>query len=85
MQGILGCTGIIFRFTSFNYIPIADSTVVFCSSTILVTIFAHFCLGEKCSIVSIILAILTAIGVIVIARPPIITGESDFNIEFLAG
>ncbi|CAL8125842.1 unnamed protein product [Orchesella dallaii] len=85
MQGVLGCTATVFRFVSLQYIPIADSTVVFSAYTVVVTILAHFCLNEQCGVVSVVLAIFTAIGVVIIARPPLITGESEFNVVYLEG
>ncbi|ODN00890.1 Solute carrier family 35 member G1 [Orchesella cincta] len=85
MQGILGCTSTIFRFISLQYIPIADSTVVCSAYTVVVTILARFCLKEQCGVVSVILAVVAALGVCVIARPPVLSGESEFNMVFLEG
>lgn len=73
MQGICGCSAIIFRFYSLEFITLADATVVSFSSPVLVAVLAHIFLGEKCGVVSIVVAVLAALGVVVIARPPLLT------------
>ncbi|CAG7816341.1 unnamed protein product, partial [Allacma fusca] len=45
----------------------------------------HFCIGEKCGVVSVLLAIFTSLGVFVIVRPPILTGGADFDTDTLIG
>ncbi|XP_021958875.2 solute carrier family 35 member G1 isoform X2 [Folsomia candida] len=85
LQGISGCSSIIFRFYSLEYITLADASVVSFSSPVLVAILAHFCLGEKCSVVSICVAILTVLGVMVIARPPLLTSGTPDDAKVWIG
>ncbi|OXA38335.1 hypothetical protein Fcan01_26818 [Folsomia candida] len=85
LQGISGCSSIIFRFYSLEYITLADASVVSFSSPVLVAILAHFCLGEKCSVVSICVAILTVLGVVVIARPSILTSGTPDDAKVWIG
>ena len=73
----------IFRYLSLAYLSIGDTSVISYSSPILVTILAHFLLGEKTGIVPIFSTILALCGVIVITQPPILTGQSDFDTERL--
>lgn len=44
---------------------------------------AHKVLGEKCGLVPIVSAIFTLLGVIVISRPPHLTGEEEFDLNSL--
>ncbi|CAL8125840.1 unnamed protein product [Orchesella dallaii] len=81
--GILGCASTFLRCIALQYISVGDSTVVFSSYTVVVTILAHFCLNEKCGVMSVIFAVTTAVGVIIISRPPILSGKTEVNVAFL--
>jgi len=64
---------------SLKYLTLADSAVIAFSTPIAVAIFARLFLAEQCGIVSIMLAIFTFLGVCVLARPPLLTGEESFD------
>lgn len=57
--------------------------VITSSTSVFVTLLAHCFIGEKCAIVPILTAILTMAGVIVISRPPMLTGEEQFDTNIL--
>ena len=78
-RGLMGCTSVLLRFYSLKYLTLADSSVISYASPVFVVISAHFCLGEKCGIVPIIVAFLTTVGVFVTMRPPVFTGEASFD------
>lgn len=78
-RGLVGSSADIFQYYSLKYLPLADSTVISFSTPIFVCIVAHFVLGEKCGVVPIFTALLTLCGVIVISKPPILTGEEEMN------
>lgn len=65
------------------YLSVGDTAVIAYSIPILVVIMAHYCLGEKCGVVSIIVAITSVIGMGLIARPPILTGEAAVDTNAL--
>jgi len=79
MRGLMGSSAIILQFYSFKYISIADSTVICFATPVFVTLAAHVCLGEKSGIIPVIAGVVVLLGVGVIARPPLITGEEEFN------
>jgi drug/metabolite transporter (DMT)-like permease len=54
-------------------------TVIVFSSPIVTTIIAHFLLNERCGIVFIGIALFTLVGVALITKPPVLTGEQDFD------
>lgn len=70
-------------FYSLSFMSLADSTVVLFCGPVFVVVFAHFCLQEKCGIVTIPIALWTMLGVLIITRPPMITGESNFDRDTL--
>lgn len=75
IRGVLGSCSVIFRYYALAYLSIGDTSVISYSSPVLVTILAHFFLGEKTGVVPIGAALLTLGGVFVILRPPMLTGE----------
>jgi len=58
---------------------VADTIVISTSAPVFVTILAFAFLKEKCGILSIITAIVTLCGVIIIAKPPFITGAVEMD------
>lgn len=50
-----------------------------------VTLIAHFTLGEKCGVVPVIAGIFGVVGVLVIARPPMLTGAEAFDLDTVKG
>jgi len=84
-RGLIGSTSVILRYFALQYLTIGDTSVITYSTPVLVTILAHFFLGEKCGVIPIIVAITTLGGVIVITRPPVITGAESFDNDTLIG
>jgi drug/metabolite transporter (DMT)-like permease len=83
LRGVVGCTSDIFQYYSLQYLSLADSSVIAYSSPIFVTFVAYFVLGEKIGIVSVFTGIMSLIGVIIISRPPMLTGEESFDESIL--
>jgi len=84
-RGTLGGMSVLFRYYALEYLTIADTAVITYSSPILVTILAHFLLGETMGIVPVLVTISTLCGVVLIAHPPILTGEDEFEPGKLVG
>ena len=72
-------TGALFRVTAYEFLSIADATVLTYMSLIFIPIFAHFFLSEKCQVVPALMAVLIICGVCIIAKPPFLTGASGFD------
>ncbi|CAG7729703.1 unnamed protein product, partial [Allacma fusca] len=83
IRGFLICSMVLTRFYAIQYLTVADVTVISHSGPVFVTILAHFFLDEKCGVVSILVSILTGFGVVVIVRPPFITGSESFDTGML--
>jgi drug/metabolite transporter (DMT)-like permease len=69
----------VFLIYALQYLNIADAIVISTSAPVFVSILAYAFLKEKCGVLSIITAIVTLVGVIIIAKPPIITGAVEFD------
>jgi len=80
---MLGATAVILRYFSLQYLSIGDTSAITYATPILVTVLAHLCLGEKSGIVPLVGALITFSGVVVMARPPFLTGKADFDPEHL--
>lgn len=57
----------------------ADTRTILAASVITVNFFGWICLGEKCGVVPIIVAIMALLGIGVMTRPPILTGAKSFD------
>lgn len=68
---------------SFRYITVADSRTILAASVITVNFFGWICLGEKCGIVPIFVAIMALCGIGIMTRPPILTGAESFDSKTL--
>ena len=53
------------------------------SSPVFVTLVAHKFLKEKCGIVPFLAIVITIAGMIVVARPPMLTGNKGFDMDNL--
>jgi drug/metabolite transporter (DMT)-like permease len=71
------------QFYSLKYINLADSMVISFSTPVFVTLVAHLFLGEKCGIIPLISGIIVLGGVGVITRPPMLTGQEEFDMNNL--
>ena len=84
-MGLLVITGMIFRVTALEYMTIADATVVTYIAIVFVLLLAHFILRESCTFSKSSTAALIILGACVIARPPFLTGASNFDKNLLIG
>jgi len=64
-------------------LTVADALVITACVPVFVAIVAHWLLGEKSGIFPIVAALLTILGVGIIARPPMLMGTEEFNSETL--
>lgn len=82
-RGIIGSTSVILRYYALQYLTIGDTSVITYSTPVLVTVLAHFFLGERCGVFPIIIAMVTLCGVIIVTKPPILTGATEFDANTL--
>ena len=78
-RGFITVGMVLFRFYALKYLSVADLAVISYSGPVFVMVLAYFLLDEKCGLVPILVALLTCVGVLVIVRPPIITGNESFD------
>ncbi|CAL8122538.1 unnamed protein product [Orchesella dallaii] len=84
-RGIIGSSSVILRYYALQYLTIGDTSVITYSTPVLVTVLAHFFLGEKCGVFPIIVAFITLCGVIIVTKPPILTGATEFDSNMMIG
>ncbi|ODN00887.1 Solute carrier family 35 member G1 [Orchesella cincta] len=85
VRGVLGATALILLFYAIQTLTLADALVISSCRPVFVTFVAHVFLGEPCGVFPVFAALLTVVGVGVIARPPILTGDDSFDTETLMG
>ncbi|CAL8091693.1 unnamed protein product [Orchesella dallaii] len=85
MRACFGAGGVVLKCYSLQYMEVADSTIIAFSSPVFVAIAAWIFLRERVGIVTFLTAIVVLVGVGVIARPPILTGEKSFDTNQLIG
>jgi drug/metabolite transporter (DMT)-like permease len=74
---------VILRYYALEYLTIGDTSVITYSTPVLVTVMAHFFLGEKCGVVPSIIVFTTLAGVIIAIKPPLLTGGESFDNNIL--
>jgi drug/metabolite transporter (DMT)-like permease len=82
-RGLIGSTSVILRYYALQYLTIGDTAVITYSTPVLVTVMAHFFLDEKCGVIPVIIAFTTLGGVIIVTRPPLLTGGEAFDNDTL--
>jgi len=68
---------ILFIFTSFSSLPLGDATTILFSSPVLVIALSVFLLKERCGVFRFLAALVLVIGVVLIAKPPMIFGQNE--------
>ena len=76
---------VVLRYYALEYLTIGDTSVISYSTPVLVTILAHFMLGERAGLLSFIVAFTTLVGVVIVAKPPMLTGATSFTSGALLG
>jgi len=74
---------ILFIFTSFTRLPLGDSTTILFSSPVLVITLSVFLLDERCGVFRFVAACSLVLGVVLIAKPPLIFGhdkEDEYDV-----
>jgi len=82
-RGIIGSSSVILRYYALQYLTIGDTSVITYSTPVLVTVLAHFFLGERCGVFPIIVAFVTLCGVVIVTKPPLLTGAAGFDTNTL--
>merc|ERR1711934_336734 len=67
---------ILFIFTSFTRLPLGDSSTILFSSPVLVITLSVFLLDERCGVFRFGAACSLVLGVVLIAKPPLIFGHN---------
>lgn len=70
-----GTTAMCLLFYAYQNIPIGDTSAIIFSSPIFTGIFAWILLGERFTLVDMALALLTLVGIVLIARPSFLFGN----------
>lgn len=73
----------ILRYFALEYLTIGDTAVITYATPVLVTVLAHFFLGEKIGIIPVLVALATFAGVLIMTKPPFITGQEEFDPDTL--
>lgn len=71
--------------TNHIFFIIGDVTVISFTTPVFVSILAYIVLGEKIGITTIVVALITLLGIGVIARPPFLSGSQGFDPQNLVG
>jgi drug/metabolite transporter (DMT)-like permease len=84
LRAFIGSAATVFQFYSLKYISPADSSVILYCNPVFVAFGARIFLKEKVSICQAITALLAIAGVVIISKPPFLTG-GGFRTEQLYG
>jgi len=71
----------LFHAWSQKYLTIGDCTILSSATPILVVFFSSICLGEKCGHISVGIMLVTLFGIILMVRPPLLTGQSSVDMS----
>ncbi|XP_021959979.1 solute carrier family 35 member G1 isoform X2 [Folsomia candida] len=85
MRGLIGSSSVILRYYALQYLSIGDTSVITYSTPVLVTVMAHFFLGERCGVIPVIVSFTTLAGVVIVTKPPLLTGAESFDTDTLIG
>ncbi len=83
VRAIVGFIASFLNFYALQLIPLADTRVIGSAKPVFVIFAARIFLGEPIGIFPVCAAMMTAAGVGIIARPPILTGEEKFEMDAL--
>nr|XP_009861270.2 solute carrier family 35 member G1-like [Ciona intestinalis] len=81
MRGACGSFALTLLFVAIQRLPLGDAVAISYTYSVLVGFFACLCLKETCSVFQIIFTLLTAVGVLFIAQPPAIFGNTDAALQ----
>ncbi|XP_050435629.1 solute carrier family 35 member G1 [Adelges cooleyi] len=82
LRSFCGATALTLTYYAFRLMPLADASAIVFSVPIVVAVFARIFLKEPCGLFHYFALFLTMIGVIMIARPPILFNESMEHYNF---
>ncbi|CAG7727928.1 unnamed protein product, partial [Allacma fusca] len=85
LRSTAALSSLIIQFYSLQYISLADQMVIGSSQPVFVSIVAYFLLGEKCGLIPVVNCFLTIIGMCIVAKPPMLTGQESFETDLLIG
>jgi drug/metabolite transporter (DMT)-like permease len=86
IRSVVSASSIVLQNYAVGLLNLADASVIVYSFPVFVIFMAHFILKERADLCAVFIAIFTFMGVVVVARPPLIFGDDDgFNEDTLKG
>ncbi|XP_068161019.1 solute carrier family 35 member G1 isoform X2 [Antennarius striatus] len=81
LRGFFGSTTMILLFYAIQRMSLADAIVIMFSNPVFTSLLAWIFLKEKCTILDCVFTVFTLTGVVLIARPPFIFGNTVYGID----
>ncbi|OXA59259.1 hypothetical protein Fcan01_06002 [Folsomia candida] len=85
LRAFLGVCALTLFFYAMKFMDVADALLIDSTSPIFVHIFAYGFLQEKCAISQVFATVLAIAGIGFVARPPLLTGDTQYNADVLIG
>ncbi|CAL8111786.1 unnamed protein product [Orchesella dallaii] len=85
LRSFLACNALLLHYFSLKYLPMGDALTIASASPLFVSILAKVFLGEKCGYSTMIASVFALLGVIAIAKPPLLSGSEYFDKEIMIG
>lgn len=85
LQGMLGSNSMMFVFFGLSYLDIGDSIVIGTSAPVFVSVIAWIILKEPLGVVPTMTTIVSVLGVAIICKPPVLTGQGVLSGEVMKG
>ncbi|ODN00873.1 Solute carrier family 35 member G1 [Orchesella cincta] len=85
VRAVIGCLGLYLYFYAIKLMPLADAKIIGSCRPVFVTFVAYLWLGEPCGIFPVVASMVAVIGMGVLSKPPILTGQSHFDYDTLMG
>lgn len=83
LRAFLGVCALTLFFYAMKFMDVADALLIDSTSPIFVHIFAYGFLQEKCAISQVFATVLAIAGIGFVARPPLLTGDTQYNADVL--
>jgi drug/metabolite transporter (DMT)-like permease len=77
LRTVLGFVLVYLSITSLKYISVGDATAIFLSAPVFTSLLARLFLNERFTPLNAALTLLSVVGVVLVARPPILFGSEE--------
>lgn len=77
LRTIFGYILVYLSITSLKFISVGDATAIFLSAPVYTSVLARIFLKERFTPLNAVLVLLSVVGVVLVARPPILFGSED--------